>query len=218
MKGSFLIIFIIIIFNCSFVFGQKETDWKLVKSSNGIKAYTQNQTGSKIKRVKVEALVQATLSQLISLLKDADNHKEWVYFNKSARMIEVESEYQWKYYGYSDSPWPVSDRDFITEVVLSQDSIDYSVTLISCAIPTFLPVTKDCVRIPYINSKWYLNPVGNGSVYIVFELAADIGGKIPAWLFNLAITKGPLSTMEGLIEQIETKYKNTNLDYIKELV
>jgi len=163
-------------------------------------------------------MVEATLSQIVTILKDAENHHNWVFLSKSAKIVDVTDDFNWKYYSYTDVPWPASNRDYYTNAILKQNDIDYTVTISSKAIPDFAPKLNDCVRIQYIESLWTLNPIGNGSVFIKFELAIDPGGNIPAWIVNLAVTKGPFSTMNGLIKELNKNYNNNiKLDYIKEL-
>ncbi len=198
--------------------GQENSDWKLVKDlDNNIKVYVQQVPASQIKKVKVETVILATLSELVLLFKDAENHHNWFYMNEWSKIVEEIDEFNWRYYGYTDPPWPVSDRDFYTDVTLIQSKVDSSITLTSVTVSEFLPEVEDCVRIPYIHSVWTLIPMKNDSVQVMFELEIDIGGAIPTWLVNLAVTKGPLSTMIGLIEELKTnRYKGVKLDYIKE--
>jgi len=219
---SFNIKYILLLITFSFInsilFGQDDINWELVKNSNNIKVYTQKLPYHQIKKVKAESVITATLSELVALFKDAKNHSNWVFLNESAKIVEVTDNNNWKYYSYTVTPWPVSNRDYYTSTVLLQNDIDYSVTITSVAIPDFAPEQKDCVRISYINSVWTLNPIGNGLVYISFELEVDPGGNIPAWLVNLTITKGPYNTMIGLIKELKTeRYNNIELDYISEL-
>jgi len=219
MKISFLFVITSFLFFNLLLVGQDEVEWKMIKGfDNSIKAYVQKVPYSQIKRVKVETVIETTLSELVALMKDSENHNNWVFLNKEASIIEKTDDFNWIYYGVTDTPWPISDRDFITDITLYQDSIDYSVTFTSYALPDFLPEREDCVRVPYISSVWTFNPIGNGSVHIVLEIEADVGGKIPVWLTNLVVTKGPLSTMNGLIDELKTnKYKDVKIDYIKEL-
>ncbi len=218
VKGSFLFVLIHLFLFQTSIFGQDETEWKLVKSVDGIHAYVQKQLDTKVRKVKVETIATAQLSELISIIKNAKCHKDWVFLNKSACILEEESDYCWKYYAHTNSPWPVFDRDFITDVVLIQDSVDYSVKIVSIGLPDYIPEKEDCVRIRTIFSQWTFNPLGNGSVFIKLEIEADIGGKIPVWLVNLVVTKGPLSTMEGLLNELQKENNiGVTLDYIKEL-
>ncbi len=197
---------------------QNTPDWELVKNCNEIKVYSQKVPNLQIKKVKVETVVEATLSELVTIFKDAENHNNWVFLSESAKIAEVINDNNWKYYCFTETPWPVSNRDYYTSVVLVQNEIDYSVTITSIAIPDYAPEIKGCVRISYIESIWVFNPIGNGSVHISFELEVDLGGNIPSWLINLAVTKGPYNTMVGLINELNNdKYIGVKLNYIEEL-
>jgi len=215
----YLIILIELLFLNVVLLGQEHTEWKPVKTCDNIKAYVQRVPGSELKRVKVETVFETSLGELVAIIKDAENHKNWVFFNESAEILEETNDCNWIYYGVTDTPWPVTSRDVVTQVSLSQNKIDYSVIITSIAIPNFLPEEEDYVRVEHINAVWYLNPIGNGTVHINFELEIDPGGNIPLWLVNLAVTKGPLKTVEGLIEEINSKkYETIKLDYIEEFV
>ncbi|MFK5856212.1 MAG: START domain-containing protein [Bacteroidota bacterium] len=207
-----------IIFLNTLLIGQNTGSWELIKNYNNIKVYEQRIPRSQIKKIKVESVIVATLSNIVTLFKDAENHSNWVFLSERAEIIEEKDDFCWKYYSYSDSPWPVANRDYYTDVVLEQNKTDYSITITSVAIPDYKPKVDGCVRIPYINSIWTLNPIGNGSVHVSFELEIDPGGTIPPWVVNLVIAKGPYNTMMGLIDELKTNNcQNKKLEYINEL-
>lgn len=217
MKFSYLAVLIEVLFLNLVLLGQEESDWKQVKDYDNIKAYVQKSPASQLKRVKVETILDATLSELVTQIKDAENHYNWVYYIERSEIIEETDDFHWKYYGTTDSPWPLSNRDFITQVTLNQDKLDRSIIITSVAIPDYLPEVEDCVRIPYLSSTWYLVPIGNDSIFISLEIEADFGGMIPLWLVNMAITQGPVSTIKGLIKELKINtHKHAKLDYIDE--
>ncbi len=199
------------------IYSDKNTDWKLVKNSNDIKAYVEDCPMDAIKKVRVETVVIASLSELVSIIKDAESHNDWVFLNSESKVLDEPDPFHWKYYGRTDAPWPVSDRDCIVETVLTQNPIDYSVRISGFAIPGYKTETDDCVRIRYSNSVWTFNPLGNEMVHVSFELKVDIGGNIPQWLVNMAVSKGPFKTMAGFKKILESgKYQDAKLSFIKE--
>ena len=207
--------FLLFILSALFLEAQDEYAWKLVKTNNDIKAYVKKNPNTKIRTVRVETIAKAGLSEVVSIIKDAGNHKKWVFVNSEACILETFDDYNWIYYGISDLPWPVSDRDIITMVKFHQDTTDYSVYLNSTGVPYYLEEKEDYVRIHDVVSEWRLNPIGNGTMHITFELTLDVGGAIPKWFINLAVTKGPMQTMQGLLDMIESgEYQSCELDYI----
>ncbi len=213
-------LFLIILFSFSLVLqGQNDVEWKLVKNSDNIKAYVQKGHSSQLKKVKVETVLKTSLSELVAAIKDAENHKNWVFLNEKAEVVEEIDEFNWTYYGITCTPWPVWDRDFVTKVHLKQNEIDCSISILSTSIHDSLPENDGIVRVHYIRSVWDFNPIGNGTVHISILLEVDPGGNIPIWLINMAVSKGPYKTVEGLINEIESgKYKDYKLDYIEEFV
>jgi len=218
MKLFFSLVFLLAIFFVVPASGQDTDDgWKLSKSSERIKAYYKKSDSSQLKMVKVETVVKASLKELVALFKDSQNHDKWVFMNCGAVMLEEVDNFNWVYYGVTDLPWPASDRDYITIVNMQQNPIDFSIQINARAVFDYIPEKDAFVRIRLIKSSWLLNPLGNGEVHIIFKMEADPGGNIPIWLVNLAVTKGPYKTVEGLLKRVESgKYSCTNIDYIKE--
>ncbi len=208
---------IVLLFLSLVLLGQKDSEWKLIKNSNNIKAYIQKVPTSELKRVKVETVLKASLSELVAVIKDAKNHEDWVFLNKKAKVIEETDDFNWIYYGIADAPWPVDNRDFITTVCLEQNKTDYTITITSIAIPDYLPENKENVRIKHVKTIWIFNPIENGNINISLEMEVNPGGSIPIWLINMAVSKGPYKTVEGFIKEITSgKYQCLKLDYIKE--
>lgn len=197
--------------------GQEDSEWKIVKNSDNIKTYVKNGHSSEIKKVKAETVIKATLAELIAIIKDAESHNKWVFLNENSKILEETDDFNWKYYGITDAPWPVSNRDYITIVHLEQDEKDCSITITSTSIPGFLPEDKEFVRINYLYSVWVFSPIGDGNVHLSFEIEIDPGGNIPVWLINMVVSKGPFKTVEGLVKEIGSgKYNCTKINYIKE--
>lgn len=210
---KYLLVLIVSIIAITNVNGESVT-WKLVKCEENIKAYVCKLPDSPLKKVKVETTVNATLSQIVSIIRDADNHSDWVFLNEDSFVIELVDNCNWKYYGFNKLPWPITDRDIVTKARLEQDS-NGVVRIISEAIPDFIPEKEDYVRIREIHSCWTLTPQLNGKVNISFELEIDVGGKIPVWLINMSIARGPFNSMNALTKIIEEKrYYGVELVYI----
>lgn len=200
-----------------FCYSQSDYEWKLVKTQGDIKAYVKKLPNTKIKSVKVETTAITSLSELVSIIKDAPRHPEWVYLNSKSQTLDTINQQNWIFYGMSDPPWPISDRDFVTRVSITQDNFDQSVQIISVGVPDYIPEVDDCIRVEFVHSKWLLIPHKDGTVDITFELTVDLGGRIPSWFINLAVTKGPMQTMIGLVNTINGDcYKKCKVGYLTE--
>ena len=59
------------------------------------------------------------------------------------------------------------------------------------------------VVISNFESSWIVTPSSADAINIEYEVAAEPGGAIPSWLYNLAVEKGPITTMINLKNLLE---------------
>ena len=217
MNSASLTLLLFFTLTSGLLYSQSDKEWKFLREEEGIRVYTRNRDDSPLKSVKVVTEVKARLSSLVALMIDAKNHHKWVYANKEARVIEEYSQYHWIFYGYSDAPWPVLDRDMVVEARLSQDAETGVVRDESECRPEFLPEINGVVRVQNCHSLWLLEPLGDGRVRVIFEISVDLAGSIPVWLMNIVIAKGPYRTVKNLTQEVgKPPYRDAVIDYIKD--
>ena len=198
-------------------YSQVKNDWVLSKSKNGIKIYTRHSSDSPIKIVKGIVEIETNLSALVALVKDANNQHNWVYLTKTARLLKQPNSFEWFYYNQSDAPWPVTNRDIVSHAKMTQNSDTYAIRINTIGLPDYIPRKDDVVWIPGLKSSWSFIPATEGVVFVEFQLFIDLGGRLPAWVVNMAIDTGPYNTLWGMSQQVKKDaYKNAKLPYIKE--
>ncbi|HEY4195519.1 MAG TPA: START domain-containing protein [Mucilaginibacter sp.] len=199
--------------NCALAQGHE--DWVLKENNDGVKIFTRDVENSKIKAIKVECELDVTLSQLVAALMDIKNSEEWLYHTADNYIVKQVSPSELYYYSLVEMPWPVSDRDFIAHLVVSQDPVTKVVTIDAPCIADMVPVKPGIVRIANSRGKWVLSPMNKARVKIVYTLHADPGGSLPAWLINMFVTKGPSQSFRKLKVHLQKPaYRNAKLDYI----
>jgi hypothetical protein len=202
-------------FSFSRVLGQE--DWKLKSSKEGMSVYTKTFPDSKFKAIKVELSVDATLSQLVAVLLDVNTGADWVYATKSSVLLKRISPSEVIYYSEVKLPWPILNRDFIAQLKAVQDPATRVVTIYGPVVPDYIPVKKDIVRVRKSEGKWVITPLGKGHIKVEYTIRLDPGGDLPAWLFNLFVTKGPAESFENLKLQLKKPaYANVHLPFITE--
>ena len=206
---------ILLLLFTNFAFAQTGNDWELKENKDGVKIFTRDMESSKVKAIKVECELNATLSQVVAALMDVKNSEEWLYHTADNHMVKQVSGAELYYYSLVEMPWPVSNRDFIAHLKVSQDAATKIVTIDAPCIPNMIPTKPKVVRIANSKGKWVLTPVGKDQVKILYTLHADPGGSIPAWLTNLFVTQGPSQSFKKLKVHVQKPmYKNARLDYI----
>jgi len=193
-----------------------QADWKLKTDKEGIKVYTKLPEGTKFKAIKIECTMQATLSQLVFAIMDINTCKQWVYNTKTCTLVKQVSPSEVYYYSEVNIPWPVSNRDFVGHLVVSQNAATKMVIINAENVPGFVAEKENVVRVTHSTGKWVITPAGPGLVSIEYTLFTDPAGSVPAWLMNLFITKGPFDSLKKLKEHITKDIdKNLHLSYIQ---
>ena len=194
-------------------FGQN--DWKLSTEKDGIKVYTSDVQGSKIKAIKVECEINATESQLVSLLMDVNSSAEWVYHTKSCTLIKQVSPSELYYYSEINIPWPAANRDFVAHLTVNQDPVTKVVTINGPVVQGIVPVKKGIVRVSNSKGLWTITPRGFDKVKVDYTLHNDPAGNLPAWMVNMFATDGPLQVFEKMKQELQKPvYKNADLPFI----
>lgn len=192
-----------------------QADWTLKSSKNGIDIYTKTVSSSGLKGIRVKCNLPAKLSQIVALILDVNAGKEWVYGTKSSILLKKVSPSELYYYSEVDIPWPISNRDFIAHLVVSQDPSTKAVTINGPTEANYLPVKQNIVRVNRSSGKWVLTPIKQNLIQIDYTLEVDPGGTIPIWLVNLFATSGPAETFKKMKTQIQKpQYVNANLSFI----
>lgn len=194
----------------------KAQNWQPASEKDGIKVFSAEVPGSKVKAIKVECDFDATLSQLVTVLLDVKTCTEWVYSTKSCTLIKQVSPSELYYYSEISIPWPAQNRDFVAHLTVTQNPETKVAYMDGPAVPGFVPVKKGIVRIEHSTGKWVMTPIGEHRVRVVYTLQVDPVGDIPAWLVNMFAANGPTQSFKKLRLQVQKPaYKDASLPFIK---
>lgn len=175
--------------------------WKFEFEKEAIKVYTKQVEGYDLKAFKGETTIQATVGELLNIIYDVEHYPQWCYKTSSTKLLKKEDNKIYYHY-ISETPPLVSNREayFCSEVVNDKKTMITTVkmNIYHCNEP----VPKGFVRIPYSNGLWILTPLNEHNTHVLFQMHADPGGKIPAWLANLAAVDSPWITLNNLRERI----------------
>jgi len=194
-----------------------DTAWELKKDQDGIKVYTGTVANSNIKAVKVTCILNANVSQLTALLLDTKAHEQWVYNTKTSYLVKQLGADHLVYYSEVAMPWPLTNRDVVVELAISQQPSTRVVYVTANTADHYVAINKDKVRVPLSKVSWVVTPIGNNQLSVEYIGQADPGGSVPAWLVNSFSTKGPFETFKKLKELISSSaYKDARYDFVKD--
>lgn len=192
-----------------------QEDWKLKSDKDNIKTYSKKLADSKINAVKIESTFPCSPSQFISVLMDVDSYDKWIYNSKSSRLIKQVSPSEMYYYSEVNFPWPTTNRDFVSHVVVSQDPRSKVVRVDAKNVSGIVPAKPNIVRIEKSSGEWIITPIAKNEIRIEYILQVDPGGDLPAWLINPFASKGLVETFKNLRRQLQKpEYAAVRLPFI----
>lgn len=175
--------------------------WELAKSGDGVEVYTRQNQDSKIKAYKAVLVVKTTMSKVEAVLDDIYAYPEWQENTNKVELVKKISENHRIEHYYSDTPWPIADRDLVYEVKKEKKE-DGTIVVKLTSLPDAVPINEDYLRIEISQGSWLVEPLANGTVRISQEFFADPGGSLPTWLINSFLVTGPYNSMINMRERL----------------
>lgn len=194
----------------AFVFCRAQDDWKLKTDKDGIRTYSRKAEDSRINAIKVEADFTAPLSRLAFIIADVASYDDWVFNSSATRLLKQVSPSELYYYSEIKFPWPAANRDFVSHITILQDPQTKTVLINATNVAGWEPVKKNIVRINNSVGKWTIRPLGKETLNVVYELQADPGGGLPAWLINSFSSTGMVETFKNLRGLLNKKTSAAN--------
>lgn len=203
MKITFYLLFLIFSFTVN-----SQDDWELQKEKNGIKVYTQSRAGSDMKAFKSITEIDTEIENLVAVCKDVAAFPEWQDATKVAKILEAKGEIAHVHYLEFAAPWPVCNRDNITQFTYQFNPSDQSVRVQITTLPDYLPEKEGIVRIRQSSGYYLFEPLSNGKIQVTHSAHADPAGSIPAWVSNSVVVDTPFKTLTNLKKQVKkAKYQ-----------
>jgi hypothetical protein len=180
-----------------------QATWIKVGSSDGITVSRAQIPGDPVFAYKGEGVLEAPFGKLISVSRDVPRQTEWVNRLEVARVLHELSPDHRIVYLKIDSPWPVSDRDFVLDSHFSVDRIKKTATFdIRSVEDAAAPVDSCCVRGIVHNNHVEMRMIDGDKTEIMAEAHVDPRGSLPSWLVNAVQKTFPRKSIAGLLKQV----------------
>lgn len=194
------------------------SDWELVKDKAGISIYTRDFAGSTIREVHGKTRVQASLSSLVTLLREPELRQLWDDHCAESTLQRRLSETEELVYLHTALPWPVQDRDMVMQTQWAQDPESLQVSVVSRATSGQLAENPGKVRVKVASHDWLLTPLDERWVLVETTLHLDPEGPIPTWLINRLSIDGPYKTLDSIRDILATdKVQARNYDFLRDV-
>lgn len=213
-RGTFIILLCLVLVQFT-VLCKPAEEWTLRRQKDGIRTYTAEVQGSRILAVKLVCTATGTFNQLLAVLFDVPNVRTWAFNSRSSVLLKQISSSEMIFYAEVNTPFPLSNRDYISHLKVFSVSHD-TLVIESAAMPGYIPEKEDLVRIHESKAHWLVTRNGDNSIRIEYIIHFNPGGNVPAWMINAFITSGPYETFVKLKERmLAPEYADVKFDYIK---
>ena len=177
------------------------SDWEVIAERDGIVVSRRPVEGRALPQLRSVGEVPGTPYEVLAILLDVPAHVYWrpdCVESKTLRRVDT-----WRSVTYTrtDLPWPVSDREAVTEneVTFIDPPSKVKVTFASVTAPD-VARAGDTVRMTIASGSYAIEAIDDARSLVHYEVDVDPGGSLPGWLINMQSTRNPLETLAGLRE------------------
>jgi hypothetical protein len=174
-----------------------------MRDESGIRSYKRVVPGSPLMAFRGEAIIDAPIARVMSVLFDADRVGEWIPHMLESRVLRwIDEPVEYVQYTLFDAPWPVADRVFLSHVTVEVEP-ETRRTVILYGDAEDEPPTNRWIQGYNGGSYYILEPVDEGrGTRIIGVGQADPKGSIPKWLINWIGSSWPHNTLVHLRTQV----------------
>lgn len=179
-------------------------DWELLSEDEGIRVWKKQIEGSDFVAFRGRGIIKAPILNVAAVIRDADRETEWMENCVDGKTLRFLSATDAIVYNRTGSPAPlISDRDTVLKSVTTVMPKDKTVLIeFSQVEDPKMPPKEGVVRMPVLKGHWKLRQVGAYATELEYQVLADPGGSLPAWLVNLVSRKMPFHTVERMRKQV----------------
>ena len=202
MNIAFKCIINVFFFSIFLTSGALSQPWSFVKETDGIKVYTRLETNSSLKSFKGEVTFHASMERVCSMLGNANNMDWWDKDFTGIKVLAYEKNKFVEYYLIYTMPWPLTNRDLVTETIITSDPVTGNHYFTANELLDKVPEKQNLVRIKKYQQIWTVQPLENGNVHVIIQGSIDLGGDIPAWFYNMVVAETPMRALHSLRERV----------------
>ncbi len=175
--------------------------WTLESDKDGIKIYTREVRGSKLKQVRAVVSVHASMQTVVRALTDYPNYYKWMNNVTESYVVDHPADSVHYVYRFEDAPWPVQNRYHVDK--MSVDARETFTTVEFKSMPNYIDKSGEAIEIQRYEGSWKVSEITNNECQIEYILDENPGGYVPEWLVNYMAIDAPFKTLSNLRERLE---------------
>ncbi len=177
--------------------------WETLRHDDGILVQRKEMPGSPFVAFRGEGDVNAPLLIVGSVLVDVSRSREWVDSVVESHLLRQVSDTEYVTYAHIGTPFPLTDREFVTDVVLSLDAASKTMTIRMHSVNDPAAPKTGFVRGDLVDGSWVLTSIADGKrTHVAAEIHANPKGSIPSWVVNMFQKNWGYNTLMSLRKQV----------------
>ncbi len=178
-------------------------DWELLTTEEGIEVSRLQIPGRALPVLRGIGIVEAEPVAVLEVLRDIPRQTEWMYSCEESKVLRREGETILYVYNRTNLPWPVADRDVVVRSEAVTVEFGREIHVFFRTAPEERVEPRDgIVRMPRLEGHWKLAGIDPGRTRVEYQVDADPGGQLPAWLVRMLSRDVPAQTLVSLREQV----------------
>jgi hypothetical protein len=169
--------------------------WKVERREQGITVSRRERAGDELAAFRGEGRVKSHVLQVLAVILDTREIERWAYGITDARLVQHIDDRTEIVYLYSDTPWPVRDRDMVVRrsVSVIEPGTEFGVS-IRCEAAA-APVRSGVIRVQDCDSNFRIRKVDAEHTEVVYEMSLDPEGALPHWASAWVARTAPVRTL-----------------------
>lgn len=185
-----------------------EDDWTLCYESDKIYIYERwikKQNGLPLRERKGVMVVNSNVANAVYSITNVEVQKKWMKNVQTSKMIAKKSDTCWFSYTMFELPWPLDNRDVISENHLKVSKLrDYAEININ-STKNLIRETEGISRITNYKASWVIKKVNETKIIITFTATSDSQQIAPASILDPIMRRTFQKNLLNLRNLLEVK-------------
>lgn len=172
--------------------------WTVERRERGITVSRRERAGDAMAAFRGEGRVKSHVLQVLAVILDVHEVERWAYGITDAHLVRRVDDRTELVYLYSDTPWPVRDRDMVVRrrVHIVEPGTEFGVS-IRCE-PGAAPAREGVIRVQDCDSSFRIRKLDAETTEVIYEMSLDPEGALPHWASAWVARTAPVMTLLAL--------------------
>lgn len=182
-------------------YAQHEGTWHKAIDKNNIEVEIYRSPDLKVRGFKAETTLYMPFDSVQAIFDRIEKYPDWQPTIKEAKKVYQRSEKNYHVFTKERLAWPAKERDFMWAVNKEWDDRKQALVYDLVCSSNTLPDRGNYGSAMQAFISWWIEPVSEDEIKIVYYMTVDRGGKLPTWMISMLNPDLPYKTLENLRSQ-----------------